>query len=256
MTFSELVPKRLRTVAKELFHRTILDLLQPLPREARFGAALELARSIAPLVELFPRLNGVEDRTALALRLILIAATDLGLELDLPTAVSDPALLPRLAADNRGIIACGGHLGLAPAFIREAHDSGHRLLTLSRRRDWKVCGTAAAFRSLLPGPQVLIEARQHLRSGGMFILMADGPEQDDGVPIPGHALFVRLPIFRFAVRSRTPLIFFSTRLREDGVIAVDLKFVESDQREAEALASECASFLGAAFNEAAATRMA
>ena len=229
--------------ARRLFHALVEATLGGLPRQSRYDGAVDLARALSPPLRLIPPfINDFEDRTAIALRSVLIAATDCGIEIDPALAAPDPEILRGVHDPGRGIIACGAHMSLAPLFLRYLHDHGLTPVGLSERPGWRICGTRTPFDALAPTTDVLMQARTHLKQGRVFALMIDRREPDDAIPIPGRSMFIRLPIFRFAVRTDTPLVFFATWLRPDRAVVIEIERAPSAERDPLAIAQACAKF--------------
>lgn len=242
----------LKPVAKWLFYTVVKAFVGRAQRPRRYRAALRLATAIAPPLRILPRyVNDYEDRTAIALRSVLIAATDLGIELDPEVIAPDPQFVREIADRKTGVIACGAHMALAPVFLRYLHDHGLTPVGLSARPNWFVCGTRVPFAAIAPGVDALLAARRHLKEGKIFALMIDRREPDeDVVPIPGRPLSIRLSIFRFARRIDTPLIFFATWLRPDGAVEIEIARPPADVRDPVQVAAACAEFFAQAMKKA------
>lgn len=247
---AQLIPLWLgvKRFAKWMFRCLVARALRPLPRRLRYRVALRAAAVLAPLLHILPPIvNTYEWRRAVALRLILVAATEAGIEFEPDLVAPDTAPLEMIR--GRGAVACTPHLALAPIFLRFLHDHGFTVAGLSAVEGWCICGTRVPYVALPPSPNVFVQARPHVRAGAVFAAMIDRREDEDAVPIPDvePKLFLRMTILRFAAALGAPVIFFSTHLRDDG--AVEIEYIISESSDPIAAGNRGASFFGAAINK-------
>lgn len=252
MTALPAIAKRVRSWT---FGRLVAWRLKGVPRRLRYRAALDLAESLCPLRRVLPlTVNPFEDPMPGALRLVLISATDQGIEFDPEIDAPDPSPLRWIAARGTGAVACTAHLALSPLFLRYLHDHDLKVAGLSARKGWRICGTTVPLPSYRASPQVFLQARRHLREGAVFAAMIDSGSDTDAVLIPATTprRFIRMPIFRFAAAVRVPVISFATTLGRDGRAVI--RFTVTESEDPDLLGASCATLLSDGFAAASAWR--
>jgi hypothetical protein len=218
-----------------------------MPRGKRFDAARRIALALAPLYRHTPFYAGrpslLDGPREECLRMLLRTMTRTGVLFDPQLDVDGGELLPPGAA-----LIVSGHFHNDVLASRWLEDHGHPYTAVigTPREPLFVAGTARPLDLLMVGPQVLVKIRGRLAQGRTVFIDLDESNPAGGwTPVDTVAgrRYVSGALFKFAERTRTPLLFAVVRF--GGRRRVTLRFARPSANDAGTMLAEYCDFLRA-----------
>jgi hypothetical protein len=172
-----------------------------------------------PLGERTRRLLAIirPDPRSVILQHILCVATRHG-GVAVRVRVENTTLLEDTWRRHGRLLLCTAHLGLTMAIQRVLHERGIPLQIIGQppRADGLHWGCPQPATIITSNTHCLVRARRALAQGHALLAYPDMVAHASRT----HAYYVRRNLFRFAIRTRTPVLFFDARQEKDGAILV------------------------------------
>jgi lauroyl/myristoyl acyltransferase len=205
--------------------RFLVPLMAMLPRRHRFGAALRLARIVAPLAA---RASGpvtllLNDGTSIALRTLCDSMDRNSVAYDIPVRVDGSAIIDEAQKRGRGLMLVTAHFNLNSLTVPWLRDRGWRVHVVRSSADPAIVvpGRGQSLPCFIRSPQLLVGIRQALRYGDLVMIAIDSPE-----PVAsGFTLETSVPIHvsdaapRMAARWGASVAIMSTGIAGTGMVA-------------------------------------
>jgi hypothetical protein len=203
-----------------------------LPERLRFTAALRIAMILAPLVRRLPyykrRPSALDGFREESLRMVLRAMTRTRVPYDTDLVIRGHEVFPA----SGPVLIAGAHFLLSVHQTRWMYEAGRTFTAVigMPREPIYYSGTLVPIDRLLLNGQILVQVREAFRRGSIVFIALDD-EQPHGnrtrVETAGGARWVSDVPFRFAARTRTPVVFESARV-ENGQLIITYARPEGD----------------------------
>lgn len=187
-------------------------------------------------------------RREAALRFLMTSATSAGVILDPNARVHGEQVLLDAYERAGKLLLYTAHYNLTGLMLRRLHDLGFPVAVVaggSRRRVRQFWGTHDTIEGIEARADVWQRVRTALKRGRIVMAMVDGGEPSgEGIAFAGNRQngYIRVSPFTFAVRTRTPVVFFTCRLADDGVVDIIIE-ASTPPTDADATAADLATQL-------------
>jgi lauroyl/myristoyl acyltransferase len=148
--------------------------------------------------------------------------------------------------EQRGVLLVGVHTMLNKLALRWLHDTGVPFAAYSVAA-FRIPGTQIEAETLNPSNAAMLRARTLLRTGAVVAAMIDRPQKDSARVIEIRAGNVTLKVsdalLKLALKCRSPIVFFATRVNESGRPLVRFGAPSAESNSASEIAQDLGNFV-------------